>query len=99
MPVTILADRPNEYEVYFSRMMLDHAIDEVHLADFAQLRPLPKNHGNNSVRFFRIPVASAANVLAVTEGTLVATSRKLVFEFVTINLSQYYDWIQVTDLL
>jgi N4-gp56 family major capsid protein len=99
MPATLLADRPNEYEIYFSRMMLDHAIDEVHLADFAQLRPIPKNNGNNQVRFFRIPVASAANVQQVTEGTLVATSRKLVFEFVNITLTQFYDWIQVTDLL
>lgn len=79
--------------------MLDHAIDEVHLADFAQLRPVPKNNGNNSVRFFRIPVASAANVQQVTEGTLVATSRKLVFEFVTATLAQYYDWVQITDLM
>jgi N4-gp56 family major capsid protein len=99
MPATLLADRPNEYEVYFSKIMLDHAIDEVHLADFAQLRPLPKNNGNNSVRFFRIPVASAANVQAVTEGTLVATSRKMIFEFVTITLSQFYDWIQISDLI
>jgi len=99
MPATLLADRPNEYEVYFSKIMLDHAIDEVHLADFAQLRPLPKNNGNNSVRFFRIPVASAANVQAVTEGTLVATSRKMVFEWVTITLSQFYDWIQISDLI
>lgn len=99
MPATLMSDRPNEYEVYFSRIMLDHAIDEVHLADYAQLRPLPKNNGNNQIRFFRIPVASAANVQAVTEGTLVTQARKLVFEFVTINLSQYYDWIQVSDLL
>ncbi len=99
MPVTILADRPNEFEVYFSRMMLDHAIDEVHLADFAQLRPLPKNNGNNSVRFFRIPIATAANVQAVTEGVLVSAARKLVFEFVTIGLSQWYDFVQVSDLL
>jgi N4-gp56 family major capsid protein len=99
MPATLLADRPNEYEIYFSRLMLDHAIDEVHLADFAQLRPVPKNNGNQSVRFFRIPAASAANVNAVTEGVLVATSRKMVFEFVTITLSQFYDWVQVTDLV
>src|SRR5258708_27018942 len=99
MPATLLADRPNEYEIYFSRLMLDHAIDEVHLADFSQLRPVPKNNGNQSARFFRIPAASAANVNAVTEGVLVATSRKMVFEFVTITLSQFYDWVQVTDLV
>ena len=79
--------------------MLDHAIDEVHLADFCQLRPVPKNSGNNSVRFFRIPVASAANVQQVTEGTLVATSRKLIFEFVTATLGQFYDWVQISDLM
>src|SRR6266446_7730055 len=99
MPATVIADRPNEYEIYFSRLMLDHAIDEIHLADFAQLRPVPKNNGSNSVRFFRIPVASASNVQAVTEGTLVSTSRKLVNEFVSAPLAQYYDWVQISDLL
>src|SRR5208282_4248176 len=99
MPATLMSDRPSEYEVYFSRLMLDHAIDEVHLADYAKLRPLPKNNGNNQIRFFRIPVANAQNVLAVAEGVLVTSSRKLIFESVTVNLSQFYDWIQVTDLI
>lgn len=91
----------NQYQTYFSKQLLDYAVQALRKAEFGQTAPLPKNAGAQSIRFFRFGAPSAASVQDLTEGSAISESnyRELTLENVDATLSQIGQVIAVTDVL
>jgi len=88
-----------QYQNYFSRKLLDYAIQELRLNEFAMEADLPKNQGAKAISFFRYGVGSADNVQTITEGTTPSTTRDLALTKIDATLTQYGEICVVTDLL
>mgnify|MGYP006097080179 CR=1 FL=1 len=91
----------NQYQTYFSKQLLDYAVQALRKAEFAQTAPLPRNSGSKSIRFFRFGEPSTASVQTLTEGTAISSSnyRELSLENVDATLAQIGQVIAVTDIL
>lgn len=91
----------NQYQTYFSKQLLDYAVQALRKAEFAQTAPLPRNAGAKSIRFFRFGAPSTASVQDLTEGTAISSSnyRELTLENVDATLAQIGQVIAVTDIL
>jgi N4-gp56 family major capsid protein len=93
-------DKASEYRIYFSKKLLEHQVDELQLYQFAYQAEIPQGQGSKTMRMFRPPVASVANVIALTEGTPPSQAPyKLIFEFITRSLQQYGSYAQVSDIV
>ena len=91
----------DQYQTYFSKQLLDYAVQSLRKAEFAQTAALPKNAGAQSIRFFRFGEPSTASVQDLTEGTAVSSSnyRELSLGYVDATLNQIGQVIGVTDVL
>ena len=91
----------DQYQTYFSKQLLDYAVQALRKAEFGQSQPLPKNAGAKSIRFFRFGEPATANVYDLTEGTAISSSnyRELALEYVDATLQQIGQVIGVTDVL
>jgi len=91
----------DEYQTYFSKQLLDYAVQGLRKAEFGKTAPLPKNAGAQTIRFFRFNEPSAASVVDLTEGTAMASSayRELTLAYVEATLNQVGQVIAVTDVL
>ena len=91
----------DQYQTYFSKQLLDYAVQALRKAEFAQTTPLPRNSGSKSIRFFRFGEPSTASVQTLTEGTAISSSnyRELTLENVEATLVQIGQVIAVTDIL
>jgi N4-gp56 family major capsid protein len=93
-------DKASEYRIYFSKKLLEHQVDELQLYQFAYQAEIPQGQGSKTMRMFRPPVASIANVISLTEGTPPSQAPyKLIFEFITRSLQQYGSYAQVSDIV
>jgi N4-gp56 family major capsid protein len=93
---TTLSD---QYQAYLNKQLLDYAVQELRLNEFAQPADLPKNVGGKTVTFFRFDEPSSSNVQTLTEGTTPTTTRDLTLTTVTATLAQYGELIELTDIL
>jgi N4-gp56 family major capsid protein len=84
---------------YYSQQLLEHQVDELHLAQFAQQGDLPKKTGADTVRYFRRAKAAASNVQALGEGVPITVYRELEFEHVDVALVQYGEAAKISDIL
>lgn len=91
----------NQYRNYFEPKLLDHAIQEVRLNEFAMQESLPKNLGSKVVSFFRPQVADSANVRTLVEGTPVSTSEytQISLTKIDVTLGQIGEVFAMTDIL
>lgn len=96
----------DQYQTYFSKKLLDYAVQSLRKAEFANTAPLPKNAGAKSIRFFRFGEPDATldgstGIQTLTEGTAMAASkyRELTLEYVDATLVQYGQVIGMTDIL
>ena len=91
----------DQYQTYFSKQLLDYAVQSLRKAEFAQTAALPKNAGAQSIRFFRFGEPSTAQVQDLTEGDAIAKSayRELSLGYVDATLNQIGQVIGVTDVL
>jgi len=91
----------DQYQTYFSKQLLDYAVQALRKAEFAQTAPLPRNAGAKTIRFFRFGEPSTASVQTLTEGTAISSSnyRELTLENVEATLAQIGQVIAVTDIL
>ncbi len=89
----------NEYQSYFSRKLLDYAIQELHLNEFAQQSELPKNVGSLKIAFFRYGAGDSSNVQTLAEGITPTTTRDLTISKIEVTLAQLGEVAVVTDLL
>jgi len=93
-------DKASEYRIYFSKKLLEHQIHTLQLYEPAYKASIPQGQGSKTIRMFRPPPASIANVITLTEGTPPSNAPyKLIFEFITRTLQQYGGYAQVSDIV
>jgi N4-gp56 family major capsid protein len=91
----------NTIQAYYNKKLLDHAVLETKLVEFAQLEDLAPNAGNSSVRFFRPPQADLTATGApatLTEGTAPSNYRDISYTAVDVSLAQLGQVAKVTDI-
>ena len=54
MAVTSVSQITNQYQRFFSNHLLEHAINELVMDQFAQTGDLPPNMGAKTISFFRM---------------------------------------------
>src|SRR6478609_7405129 len=99
----------NEYQKYFTRQLLQHAVQLTVMDQFALKQPLPRKKGAKTISFFRrskvnvvangAGAGRVANVQTLTEGTPVATFANHTLDRVDVTLSQFGEVSKITDLL
>ena len=89
----------NQYQRYFSKQLLEKAVDTLVLNQFAKKADLPTGLGSKTIRFFRPVTAASANVQSLTEGTPIAVFTDLSYTAVDIDLAQFGEAMKWTDLL
>jgi N4-gp56 family major capsid protein len=93
-------DKASEYRIYFAKKLLEHQIDKLQLYEPAYKASIPQGQGSKTIRLFRAPPASIANVITLTEGTPPTNAPyKLIYEFITRTLQQYGGYAQVSDIV
>ena len=88
-----------QYQKYFSKKLLPHAVQLLVLAQFGQKVPFPKEQGAVTIRFTRGDVAAAANVLAGGEGIPTTTFRDYTYTFIDATLVEYEIAAKISDVL
>jgi N4-gp56 family major capsid protein len=88
-----------QYQKYFSKKLLPHAVQLLVLAQFGQKVPFPREQGATQIRFTRGDVASAANVLAGAEGVPTTTFRDYTYTFIDATLVEYEIAAKISDVL
>src|SRR5882724_1052787 len=88
-----------QYQKFFNPQLLDHAIDELTLNQFALKADFPKNKGAKIMTFVRQDVGLASNVNTLTEATVPTTYRDTTLTFIDATLVQYYELGRYSDLL
>lgn len=101
----------DEYQTYFSKEMLTHAIQATILNQFALKAQIPKNYGAGGatitphIKFFRRSAAvnnssgRVAAVQAITEGTAISVFKNVTLTPVTCSLAQIGEATKITDIV
>lgn len=89
----------NQFQGYFDKRLLEHAIQALSLNDYAKKADLPQNVGSTSISFFRPITATSANVQTLAEGTPISNFTDLTYSKITVNLAQYGEAVKITDIL
>lgn len=97
--VTTSGGITGQYQKYFSKKLLPHAVQLLVLAQFGQKVPFPQESGAVTIRFTRGDVASAANVLAGAEGIATTTFRDYNYTFIDATLVEYEIAAKISDVL
>lgn len=88
-----------QYQKYFKKPLLKHAIQKLVLSQYGQKVPFPKNTGSKQIRWTRTDAASAANVQTSTEGVAINTFRDTTLTFVDATLVRYDIAAKISDVL
>lgn len=91
----------NTIQPYYSKKLLDHAVQETRLVEFAMQEELPPGIGATSMRFFRPPTADLSATgapAALTEGTAPTNFRDIAYTAVDVTLAQLGQVAKVTDV-
>jgi N4-gp56 family major capsid protein len=88
-----------QYQKYFSKKLLPHAVQLLVLAQFGQKVPFPREQGALIIRFTRGDVAAASNVLAGAEGIPTTTFRDYTYTFIDATLVEYEIAAKISDVL
>lgn len=88
-----------QYQTYFSKQLLDYAVQETRLNEFAMQADLPKNVGAKTVTFARWGAPSVSAIETLTEGTKPTGTRSLTLTTVEVTLTHYGEYAVLTDLL
>lgn len=99
--VTTSSTLSAQFRAYFSKELLSYPVQLTILDQFARKAPIPRNGGNKSITMFRWGTPSIADVQALTEGTVPAssTSHQLSLATITKSLAQYGHRVTVTDIM
>jgi len=98
MPITTttLADT---YQTYFSKQLLDHAVQKVVLDQFGLKADLPKKKGSKTIRWFRPGAGDASQVQTLSEATPISTFRTITYSYVEATLAQYGEAAKISDIV
>ena len=88
-----------QYQKYFNRRLMPHAVQKLVMAEYGQKVPFPKEQGATQMRFTRGDVASAANVGSSGEGIATTTFRDYTYTFIDSTLQQYDMAAKISDVL
>lgn len=91
----------NTIQPKYSKKLLDHAIQQTCLADYATTEDLPANAGATSIRFFRPPSADLSATgapAALTEGVAPTNYRDISYTAIDVALTQRGAVSQITDV-
>lgn len=91
----------NTIQPYYNKKLLDHAVQETRLTEFAMQEELPPGIGATSVRFFRPPSADLSATgapAALTEGTAPTNFRDISYTAIDVTLAQLGQVAKVTDI-
>jgi N4-gp56 family major capsid protein len=86
------------YQKHFSKKLLEHAVQELRLNEFATEADLPRNAGAKTITFFRPSEADASQVQELEEGTPISTFRDIVYTPVEVTLKQLGEASKITDI-
>lgn len=98
MAVITTSTVTQDLQKYFNPQLLDYAIQELRLSDFAMKAKLPQGKGAKIVSFLRWDVPAASNVQTLTEGTAISTFRDLTLTNVDVTLAQYGEAARISDI-
>lgn len=88
-----------QYQKYFSKKLLEHAVQSLVLDQFGQRVPFPKNAGAKTIRFMRPDVGDRTQVQTLTEGVPISTFRETTWTPVDLTLAQFGEAAKLSDLL
>jgi N4-gp56 family major capsid protein len=92
----------SQFQLFFSKSLLERQIPLLQMEQFAQKVPYPtKTGGNKTVRFFRFDNPSIASITTLSEGTSPtggAGERQLTLSTVEATLEQFGSSIVLTDV-
>lgn len=99
--VTTSSTLSGQFRALFSKQLLQNIEQIRKLDQFATKAVVPKNAGAKSITMFRWGNPSAADVQALTEGTIPAssTSAQLALSSITKSLAQYGQRYTMTDIM
>src|SRR5258708_3354472 len=95
----------NEYQKFFSKNLLQQAVQLTVLDQFALKQPLPKKKGAKIISFFRRSKSAVnssgvvANVPTLSEGSPISVFGDATLDRVDVTLTQYGEATKVTDIL
>jgi len=96
---TVSSGITGQYQKYFSKKLLPHAVQLLVMAQFGQKVPFPREQGAVTIRFTRGDIAAAANVLAGGEGVPTTTFRDYTYTFIDATLVEYEEAAKISDVL
>lgn len=97
--MTSTADYTNKLQKYYSKELLQHAIQLLVMNQFALESTLPAKQDSKQISWFRKSEASRTNVEVLTEGSGPSTKRKVTLTEITATLVQIGELAEVTDIL
>jgi len=89
----------NQYQTYFAKQLLEHAVQELVLDQFGKQAELPAKSGSKTIRWFMPGTAKANEVQALSEGVPITNFREISYSFVEATLQQYGEAAKITDVV
>jgi N4-gp56 family major capsid protein len=89
----------NQYQLVFSKKLLDVAKQRLVMDQPAYKVPFPKNAGSKTMRFMRPRAADASQVQTATEGTPPTVFVEITYTPVDATLVQYIEPAKMSDIL
>ena len=81
---------------YYSRMLLEHAMPDIVLERFGEIKPLPKH--NTKIIQFQRSIAFPNAVTPLTEG-VTPNGSDFGYDTITVLIQQYGDYAEITDVV
>jgi N4-gp56 family major capsid protein len=97
--VTTSGGITGQYQKYFNRKLLPHAVQLLVMAQFGQKVPFPREQGATVMRFTRGDVAAATNVGQAGEGVATTAFRDYNYTFIDATMQQYDLAAKISDVL
>lgn len=88
-----------EYQTYYDKQLLAHAMPLIVTAQFAQKKPFPKNKGATTIRYFRPQIADRTRVSSLTEGVPITTYAEITYTPIDVSLAQYGEASKISDIV
>lgn len=89
----------NQFQRFYSKQLLEHAVNTLVLNQFGKQADLPKGLGSKTIRFFRPVTADSSNVQTLSEGTPISTFTDISYVAVDVDLVQIGEAMKFTDIL
>lgn len=105
MGTTSTTSVSNQFQKYYSKDLLDTAVQLTVMDQFADKRPLPKNKGAKIISFFRRVRSQnnasglVTNVQTLTEGAPISVFADSTLDRIDVSLIQYGEASKITDIL